>query len=124
FVVVLPPVTPHANQAWERAYKITLDPPLGAGEKFDAVQHYTCKGVTADTLWIGLTTEMKTQPEAILDRLPLLQVQPEGESVFDVQAGRMRSATLKIDKEAKGHKGDGSSYRFVSSYTEQYAGDK
>jgi hypothetical protein len=124
FAVVLPPVMPQANQTWERAYKITLDPPLGAGEKFDAVQHYTYKAVTANALSISLTTELKTQPEAIADRIPLLQVQPEGEIVFDVQAGRMRSATLKIDKELKGHKGDGSSYRFVSSYTEQYAGDK
>ena len=124
FIVVLPPMMPQANQTWERAYKITLDPPLGAGEKFDAVQHYTCKAVTADVLTIGLTTELKTQPEAVADRIPLLQVQPEGEIIFDVRAGHMHSATLKIDKELKDHKGDGSSYRFVSSYTEQYAGDK
>jgi hypothetical protein len=124
FAVVLPPVLPQANQTWERAYKITLDPPLGTGEKFDAVQHYTYKSVTADALTIALTTEMKTQPEAVLNRVPLLQVQPEGEVVFDLQAGRMRSAAMKIDKELKNHMGEGSSYRFVSSYTEQYAGDK
>ena len=124
FVVVLPPALPQANQTWERTYKITLDPPLGAGEKFNAVQHYAYKAVTADVLTIGLTTELKTQPEAVADRIPLLQVQPEGEIVFDMRAGHMHSATLKIDKELKGHKGDGSSYRFVSNYTEQYAGDK
>jgi hypothetical protein len=124
FAVVLPPMMPQANQTWDRAYKITLDPPLGAGEKFDAVQHYACKSVTADAVTIGLTTELKTQPEAVADRIPLLQVQPEGEIIFDVQAGRMRSATLTIERDLKGHKGDGSSYRFVSHYTEQYAGDK
>jgi hypothetical protein len=124
FQVVLPPILPQAKQTWERAYKVTLDPPLGAGEKLDAVQHYTYTSVTADALTIGMTTEIKTQPEAVADRVPLLQVQPEGEIVFDMKAGRMASATLKIDKELKGYNGEGSSYRFMSSYTEQYAGDK
>jgi hypothetical protein len=124
FALVLPPVLPLANQTWERTYQVTLEPPQGTGEKFDAVQHYTCKNVTAGVLTIGLTTELKTQPEAIANRIPLLQVQPEGEVVFDVQAGRMRSATLKIEKELKGHQGDDSSYRFASRYTEQYIGDK
>jgi hypothetical protein len=71
-----------------------------------------------------LATELKKQPEAVRDRIPLLQSQPEGEIVFDVQTGRMRSAVLTIDKELKGHQGEDSSYRFISKYTEQYIGDK
>ena len=31
--------------AWQREYKITLSPPLGTGEKYDAVQKYACKSV-------------------------------------------------------------------------------
>jgi hypothetical protein len=124
FVVTLPAAMPQANQAWERAYKITLKPPQGTGETYDAVQRYTCKNATADALTVALATEIKKQPEAVNDRIPLLQSQPEGEIVFDLQAGRMRSATLKIDKELKGHQGEGSSYRFVSNYTEQYVGEK
>lgn len=118
FQVVLPPVLPQANQTWDRAYKITQ---IGT---FDAVQHYTCKSVTAAALTIGVATELKAPPEAVADRISLLQMQPEGEVVFDLQAGRMHSAVLKIDKELKGHMGEGSSYRLVSNYTEQYVGDK
>ncbi len=124
FAVVLPPMMPAANQAWERAYKITLDPPQGTGEKFDAVQRYTCKSATAEALTIAVTSEVKAPPEAVKDRIPLLQVLPEGEIVFDVRAGRMRSAALKIDKELKGHQGEDSTYRFVSTYTERYSGEK
>jgi hypothetical protein len=123
FAVVLPPAVPQAGQAWERAYKLTLDPQQG-GDKFDAVQRYTCKSATPEALTIALTSEVKAPPQAVKDRIPLVQVLPDGEVVFDVRAGRMRSASLRIDKELKGHEGDGSSYRFISVYTEQYASDK
>jgi hypothetical protein len=118
FIVVLPPAMPQANQTWDRTYKIMQT------DAFEAVQHYTCKAVTAAALTISLTTELKAPPAAAADRVPLLQLLPEGEVVFDVQAGRLHSAALKIDKELKGHNGDGSSYRFVSNYTEQYVGDR
>jgi hypothetical protein len=36
----------------------------------------------------------------------------------------MRSATLTIEKELKGHRGEGSSTRFSSNYVEQYVGDR
>src|SRR5262245_53650121 len=40
FVVVLPSVAPKEGQAWQRTYNITLEPPLGTGEKFDASQRF------------------------------------------------------------------------------------
>ena len=63
-------------------------------------------------------------PENALDRVPLLQLQPEGEVVFDIALGRLHSASLKIEKELKGHQGEGSSYKFQSSYTEKYVENK
>jgi hypothetical protein len=123
FVGLLPPDGLTAGRTWERSYPITLGPPHGTGEKYVAVQHYTCKAVTNGLAAIGLTTEMKTQPEAAGDRVPLLEMQPEGEMVFDVQACRLQSAALRIDKELKGHDGEGSSYHFQSTYTVQYVGD-
>jgi hypothetical protein len=123
FVGLLPPDNLKAGQTWERSYPVTIEPPHGTGEKYLAVQRYACKGVTNGLATIGLTTEMKTQPEAVGDRVPLLEMQPEGEIVFDLQAGRLRSAALRIDKELKGHDGEGSSYHFQSTYTVQYVGD-
>ncbi len=116
--------------AWTRNYQTTLEPPHGTGEKFDMVQKYALKSTTikpvgnVPTATISLLTEVKTQPEAVADRAPLLQSQPEGEIVFNVQAGIMETARLRIDKELKDHQGAGSSYRFQSTYTEQYVGDK
>jgi hypothetical protein len=124
FVVVLPDATPAANQSWERSYKITLAPPQGTGDAYDAVQKYACQRVDNGVATIALTTILKTMPESLLDRVPLLQLQPEGEVVFDAQAGRLLHARLKIDKELTGQQGQSSSYRFQSLYTEDLASDK
>lgn len=124
FQLVLPDRGMSAGQTWERAYKVTLEPPQGTSEKFDAVQRYACKAVAGNTATITVTTTLKTMPESLLDRVPLLQLQPEGEIVFDAQSGLMRSARLVIDKELKNHQGEGTSYHFQRTYTEEYVGDR
>jgi hypothetical protein len=123
FVGILP-ANPRVGQTWERAYKITLDPPQGTGEKHDALQKYVCKAVADGAATVTMTTELKSPPETVTDRASLVQYLPEGEIVFDLKAGRLRSASLRIDKELKGHQGEGSSYRYVRSYVEQYAGER
>jgi hypothetical protein len=66
-----------------------------------------------------LTTTLKAFPENLLDRVPLLQLQPEGEVTFDLDTGRLKKAVLHIKKELAGQQGEGSSYRFESTYTEE-----
>jgi len=73
---------------------------------------------------IGLTTVLKSKPSALADQVPLLQMQPEGEVVFNVLTGLMESARLQINKEIKGHQGEGSSYHFQSTYVEERIADK
>jgi hypothetical protein len=123
FLGVLPADGPKAGQEWQRDYKITLEPPAGAGEKYDAVQKYACKSVADGRAVIGMTTALKTSPPAA-EQAALLEMEPEGEIVFDLKAGRLQSASLKIDKEVKGHQGEGSSYHLQSTYTEEYVGDR
>jgi hypothetical protein len=120
FVLALPDAAPQAGQGWQRTYHITLEPPQGTGEKYEAAQHYTVKAVNGALATVGLTTALKTMPDSLLDRVPLLQMQPEGDVVFDVQNGLLRSARLRVDKDLVGHQGEGSSYKFQSVYTEEY----
>jgi hypothetical protein len=124
FVGVLPAALPQPGQGWERSYQLTLEPPQGTGEKFAAVQRYVCKAADSAALTMTLKTELKNPPAAPGDQVPLLQMQPEGEVVFDVHNGRLHSVSLHIDKELKNQAGEGSSYHFQSTYTEQYAGDR
>ena len=119
FVLVFPDAALTEGMNWSRSYKITIEPPQGTGEKYDAVQECTCKSVAQGSATFALTTTLKTQPESVLDRVPLLQLQPEGEVTFDVQSGRLQSAILRVDKELTGHQGEGSSYHFVSTYKEE-----
>jgi hypothetical protein len=120
FVFTLPDEGLREGLRWERAYHVTLEPPQGTGEKYAAAQQYVCKGVSGNLATVALTTALKAMPESVADRVPLLQMQPEGEVVFDVQAGLFRSARLRIDKELTGYEGENSSYRFQSTYTEEY----
>jgi hypothetical protein len=121
FKFVLPAEALKADATWERGYQITLEPPQGTGEKYAAVQRYKCKTIAENLAAIQVTTEVKGTAEAQEDQVPLWQVQPEGEIVFDVASGRLQKATLRIDKEAKI---EGGNTHFQSVYTEQYAGDR
>jgi hypothetical protein len=119
FLVLLPAAKIQAGSAWERSYRVTLEPPQGTGEKFDAVQKYVCQGIDGAAVKIALSTTVKNLPESPVDQMPLMEMQPQGEIVFDAVAGRLHSAHLTIDKELKGLQGEGSSYHFQSSYSEQ-----
>jgi hypothetical protein len=123
FVVILPGAPPGEGQSWQREYKITLEPPAGTGEQYASVQRYTYKRAESAGAVLAVRTEPKALPEALADQVPLLRLQPEGEVVFDLNAGRLHSARLRVQKELKGHQGEGSSYRFESTYTEDYAGN-
>jgi hypothetical protein len=124
FKIVVPGAEVKAGAAWERKYKITLEPPQGTGEKYDAKQTYTCKAVKDGSATIAFTTTVIDPPESVGDQRPLLPMQAEGEAVFDLGAGILKSAKVTIDKELKNHQGEGSSYRLRSNYTEEYVGDK
>src|SRR5262245_10054618 len=124
FVLRLPPQAVSPGQAWERLYDITLEPPLGTGEKHPSIQRYQLTRADGALAAITLSTQVKTAPTSPSDAIPLLQKQPEGELTFNIAAGRLESANLRIDKQVQNHQGEGSSYRFVSTYKEQYVGGK
>lgn len=124
FALVLPEQGLQADQKWERNYNITLEPPLGTGEQYAAMQNYHCRQVADGMAHIALTTGMKAQPEAPADQQPLLRFQPEGEVTFDLKLGLLRKARLAVDKELKNHQGAGSSYRMQATYTEEYIGNQ
>jgi hypothetical protein len=124
FVAVLPAGVLKEEGSWDRTYKITLDPPLGTGEKYDAVQQFTCKSVKNDLATVALTTQLKNPPKAPADAIPLWQMMPRGEAVIDLKSGRLEKASLKIERELKGHNGEKSLCKFESTYSVRYVGDK
>jgi hypothetical protein len=121
FAVQLPGAAVAVGQSWDRQYTIVLDPPLGTGEKYAAAQTFVCTKVEGGLATLTLTTALAKTPENKAELLPLLQKLPQGEVVFDVEHGRLSALRVTIEREVKGHQGEGSSYHFQSTYKEQYA---
>ncbi|MBV9126144.1 MAG: hypothetical protein JO112_22570 [Planctomycetes bacterium] len=124
FGVVLPDEEVLAGQSWERNYQVTLEPPQGTGEKYDATQKYVCQTLENGLTTVLVSSNLKKLPDSLLDQVPLLQMLPEGGVIVDLQAGRLQRAVWKVEKELTGQQGQGSSYQFKSSYAEEYLGDK
>jgi len=124
FKLALPAGMVQEGTAWERKYKITLDPPQGTGEKYDAKQTYTCRAIKDNAATVAFATIIVNLPESAADQRPLLPMQTEGEIVFDTAAGVMKSCTVRIDKELKDYQGAGSKYRLQSRYTDEYVSGK
>ncbi len=119
FVLRLPADELKEGQTWQRLYQIALNPPFGTGEKYQAIQQYQVMKLANGHATMSLSTTIKELPKSPAEQLPLLQKQPQGEIVFDIASGKVRQARLNIDREIRGHQGEGSSYHFVSRYTEQ-----
>ncbi len=108
------------KETWSRDYVIQLDPPHGTGEKYAAKQTYKPIEPKNGFLIYGLTTEITELPKATADQIPLLPLMPAGSLYFHAETGKYYGARLKIEKELANHQGEGSSYKFVSTYTEDF----
>jgi hypothetical protein len=119
FGFVLPGQAVAVGQAWVRPHTITLDPPLGAGEKYKGEQTAKLTKFESGKAIIDVAVTIKDLPEAANDQIPLLQKQLAGQLIFDAVRGRVDSVRLSVDKTVQNHQGAGSSYRFASTYIEQ-----
>ena len=120
FKFVLPDTEPKVGESWDRAYTIQLDPPLGTGEKYAAIQKYTCQEPKGAFLTVGLTTQLKAPPAQAADQIPLLPLTQEGVLFFHAASGRYYGARCKVERELRNHQGEGSTYKFISTYVEDF----
>jgi hypothetical protein len=119
FVVVFPSAAPQEKQAWLRSYSVTLDPPYGTGEKYDATQNCECTKIAGGKATLVVGNQFKSMPASVQDHVPLIQKLTEGLVTFDLQAGRLTAVRLTIDRTLMNHHGEGSSYHFQSWFTEE-----
>jgi hypothetical protein len=118
FRVHLPEQAPAANATWDRAFVIKLDPPLGTGEKYDAAQTYTFKGMNGQYAVIGVATALKAAPATPAEMQPLASWLWDGDVFIDTKSNHYYGAKLKAKKEIANHQGDGTKFVFESEYTE------
>ena len=118
FKLHLPDAAPVSNSTWERAFELKLPPPLGTGEKYDAAQKYTFKGMNKDYAVVGTVTALKvplTDAAVLPAILPMLW---EGDVFFNAKTGGYHGAKLSIKKEVANHQGERTKFRYTSEYTE------
>lgn len=104
---------------WNRAFTIKLDPPLGTGEEYAAVQKYTLRGGGNGRAVIGLSTALTPPPKDPAELPPLVPLLWEGEAYFDPVAGRYLGAKLTAKREVVNHQGEGTRFVYDSEYTEE-----
>jgi hypothetical protein len=113
FLGVLPNAVLKPGMQWERPYKITLNPPLGTGEKYDAVQKFECKSIENGKAIVTFTTELKTKPAAAAEMIPLWQMLPAGELIWDTTAGQLLKGQLTVKESLKSAEGSITTYESV-----------
>ena len=118
FKLHLPDAAPAVEKPWERAFELKLPPPLGTGEKFDAVQKYTFRGMNKDFAIIGITTALQTPTEDAALMPAIAPMLWEGDVFFNAKTGQYHGAKLAIKKEIANHQGEGTKFRYTSEYTE------
>jgi hypothetical protein len=118
FRTILPATAVQANAEWERPFAVTLDPPLGTGEKHDLMAKYTFRGVREGVAVLGLATSLKNPPKSAAEMQPLLGWLWQGDLFVDTRTGRYAGAKLQAAKELPNHAGDGTKFEFRSEYTE------
>lgn len=119
FRLTLPEQPPATGGSWGRPFTIVLEPPLGAGEKHDAVQTYTLKGENAGVLSVGVATALKAAPMDAAELPALVPLLWEGEILFDRANGRYAGARLSVKKEVANHQGEGTKFVYESEYVEE-----
>jgi len=119
FRMVLPEMAVAAGQTWARPFTLTLDPPHGTGERYDATQTFSFKGEKQGLATIRLETSLKNAPATASEKIPLIPMLWSGELVFDIAAGRFHSAQLSAKAELANHQGEGTKFVYESVYTEE-----
>jgi hypothetical protein len=119
FAMMLPGQPAQIGQAWVRPFTITLDPPLGVGEKYQAEQRVRLAKIEGGKAFVDLATTIKNPPETAAEKVPLIQKEMQGQLLFDIGRGRVDAVRLAVDKTIENHQGQNSSYRFASTFSEQ-----
>ncbi len=118
FAVCLAAQSVQKGQTWSRSYRHAVIAPSGARSEVELDQQFQVRGVHNGQLVIAFTTQLRDQPQDIAARLPLLQVQPQGEAIFDLQLGLVVSARYVSAGVVEGHHGEASRYEFNSECRE------
>ena len=104
------------------SFPLVIDVPLESGgvKRVKAIQQYTLEDVKTGVATIQVSTEVLTPITDPAIESQLVQREVAGRVRFDIDAGRILSQQMDIDKHVVGFRGDASSIHYVNRFSEQF----
>jgi hypothetical protein len=105
------------------SFPLDIDVPRESGgvKRVKALQQFTLEDVKTGVATIHVSTEVLTPINDPAIESQLVQREASGRVRFDLDAGRILSQQLDIDKHVVGFRGDASSIHYVNRFSEQLA---
>lgn len=103
------------------SFPLDIDIPLETGgvKRIKAVQQFTLEDVKTGVATIRVSTEVLTPITNPAIESQLVQREAAGRVRFDIDAGRILSQQMDIDKHVVGFRGDASSIHYVNRFSER-----
>jgi hypothetical protein len=116
--IPLPMGSVPVGHAWSIPEDIEVPLPSGAVKKIKAVQKFVLEEVKTGVAVIRVSTEVLTPITDAAIESQLIQREAAGAVRFDIDAGRIISEQMDIDKNVVGFHGDASSIHYVNRFSE------
>jgi hypothetical protein len=107
------------GHTWSAPYAITLHAPSGAMKKVELRQQFTLKNVATGIATIEVETQVLTPMNDPAMEAQLIQHMTNGTVKFDIDAGRMVSQVIDLDRRVIGFNGPASSMHYLTRVEEK-----
>jgi hypothetical protein len=105
---------------WSSPHEIDIPLPGGGIRKIAALQTFTLLGVKTGVATIQAATQILTPVHDPALESQVMQHETSGTVRFDLDAGRILSQQIDVDKGVVGFRGEASSLRYLSRFTEEF----
>jgi hypothetical protein len=117
--IPLPEQAVPIGYTWSFPLDIDVPRETGGVKRVKALQQYTLEDVKTGVATIRVSTEVLTPITDPAIESQLVQREVSGRVRFDIDAGRILSQQMDIDKSVVGFRGDASSIHYVNRFSEQ-----
>jgi hypothetical protein len=117
--IPLPDEAVAIGHTWSLPQDIDVPLPSGAIKKIKAVQQFVLEDVKTGVATIRVSTVILTPVLDPAVESQLVQREAAGKVRFDIDAGRILSQQMDIDKHVIGIRGDASSIHYVNRFSER-----
>jgi len=112
------------GHTWSLPYDITVQLTSGGIKKVKTRQAFTLKSVKTGVATIRVVTQVLTPINDPAIEAQIIQRESTGTVRFDIDAGRIVSQQMDVDKRVIGFRGEASSLHYLTRFTEELLTDR